>query len=103
MAAIAVPRLSRRPSAPPPRIPSPLQAGLLWVLAMVLVIAAGVAVAGVAALVAIRTGLPLERAIELLLDPTGSPLVTTPTWIAISILASDLVLALLIWRFLRRH
>src|SRR4051812_12458298 len=32
---LAVPRISRRPSAPPPRIPSPLQAGLLWLFAMV--------------------------------------------------------------------
>lgn len=70
---------------------------------MVLVVAAGIAVAGVAALIALRTGLAPERAIELLLDPTGSPLVTTPTWISISILASDAVLALLVWRFLRRH
>lgn len=70
---------------------------------MVLVVAAGIAVAGVAALIALRTGLPAERAIELLLDPSGSPLVTAPTWIAISIMASDLVLALLVWRFLRRH
>jgi membrane protease YdiL (CAAX protease family) len=76
---------------------------LLWLLAMVLVVAAGLVVAGVAALIALRTGLTPERAIELLLDPTGSPLVTTPTWISISIVASDLVLALLIWRFLRRH
>lgn len=72
-------------------------------MAMALVVAAGLAVAGAAALVAIRTGLPLGRAMELLLDPSGSPLVTTPTWISISILASDLVLALMIWRFLRRH
>lgn len=70
---------------------------------MVLVIAAGLAVGVVAALVAIRTGLSTDRAIQMVLDPSGSPLVTTPTWIAISILASDLVLAVLIWRFLRRH
>lgn len=72
-------------------------------MAMALVVAAGIAVAGVAALIALRTGLTAERALELLLDPTGSPLVTTPTWISISILASDLVLAVLVWRFLRRH
>ena len=60
-------------------------------------------VAAVAAFAALRSGLPLERALEVLLDPTGSPLVTTPTWISISILAADFVLGLLIWRFLRRH
>jgi membrane protease YdiL (CAAX protease family) len=86
------------------RIPSPLQAGLLWAFAVVLVIGAGLAVGGVAALVAISTGLPVERAVELLfLDPKSSPLVTSATWISISFLASEAVLALLIWRFLRRH
>lgn len=70
---------------------------------MVLVVGAGLLVAGVAAVIALRTGLEPGRVVELLLDPGGSPLVTTPTWISISILASDLVLALLIWRFLRRH
>ena len=103
LAALAVPRLSRRPSAPPPRIPSPLQAGLLWLLAMVLVFAAGLAMGGVAAVIAIQTGLPVERAFALLSDPTSSPLVTSPPWIAISVLANEAVLATLIWRFLRRH
>jgi membrane protease YdiL (CAAX protease family) len=58
----------------------------------------------VAALVAISTGLPVERAVELLfLDPKSSPLVTSATWISISTLTSEAVLGLLIWRFLRRH
>ena len=103
LAAIAVPRFSRRPSAPPVRIPSPLQAVLLWLLAMVLVLAANLAVSAVAAAVAIGTGLPVARAFALLSDAESSPLVTSPTWIAISVLASELVLATLVWRFLRRH
>lgn len=103
LAALAVPRFSRRPSAPPVRIPSPLQAAVLWLFAMVLVFVANVAVSAVAAGVAIGTGLPVERAFELLSDPKSSPLVTSPTWIAISVLASELVLATLVWRFLRRH
>jgi membrane protease YdiL (CAAX protease family) len=103
MAALAVPRFSRRPSAPPVRIPSPLQAAVLWLFAMVLVFVAGIAVSVVAAAVAIGTGLPVERVIALLSDPKSSPLVTNPTWIAISVLASEAVLAALIWRFLRRH
>jgi membrane protease YdiL (CAAX protease family) len=86
------------------RIPSILQAGLLWIFAVVLVIGAGLLVGAVAALVAIGTGLPPERAMELLfLDPTSSPLVTSATWISISSLTTEAVLALLIWRFLRRH
>jgi membrane protease YdiL (CAAX protease family) len=76
---------------------------VLWLFAMVLVIAAGMAVSVVAAVVAIGTGLPVERAVALLSDPKSSPLVTSPTWIAISVLASEAVLAALIWRFLRRH
>jgi membrane protease YdiL (CAAX protease family) len=103
LAALAVPRFSRRPSAPPVRIPSPLQAAVLWLFAMVLVFVANVAVSAIAAGVAIGTGLPVERAFELLSDPKSSPLVTSPTWIAISVLASELVLATLVWRFLRRH
>jgi membrane protease YdiL (CAAX protease family) len=70
---------------------------------MVLVFAAGIAVSGIAAAVAIGTGLPVERVVALLSDPKSSPLVTSPTWIAISVLASEAVLATLIWRFLRRH
>jgi membrane protease YdiL (CAAX protease family) len=103
LATLAVPRLSRRPSAPPPRIPSPLQAGVLWLFTMVLVIGSGVAVSAVAAAVAISTGLPVERAFALLLDPNMSPLVTSAPWIAISLLVSEAVVALVIWRFLRRH
>lgn len=101
--ALAVPRLSRRPPGPLARIPSPLQASLLWLLAMVLVVAVGIAVGAVAAIVAIRTGLPAARAFELLSDPKSSPLVSSPTWISISVLASEAVLALLVWRFLRRY
>lgn len=103
LAALVVPRFSRRPSAPPVRIPSPLQAAVLWLFAMVLVLAAGLVVSVVAAAVAIGTGLPVERAVALLSDPKTSPLVTSPTWIAISVLASEAVLATLVWRFLRRH
>jgi membrane protease YdiL (CAAX protease family) len=76
---------------------------VLWLFAMVLVFAANVAVSAVAAGIAIGTGLPIERAFALLSDPKSSPLVTSPTWIAISVLASELVLATLVWRFLRRH
>jgi membrane protease YdiL (CAAX protease family) len=103
LAALVVPRFSRGPSAPPVRIPSPLQAALLWLFAMVLAFAAGIAVNVAATAIAIGTGLPIARAIALLSDPKSSPLVTSPTWISISVLASEAVLATLIWRFLRRH
>jgi membrane protease YdiL (CAAX protease family) len=70
---------------------------------MVLVVAAGMAVGVVAAIAALRTGLPFERAFALLSDPKSSPLVTSPSWISISVLASEAVLVAMIWRFLRRH
>lgn len=97
------PRLSIRPSAPPVRIPSPLQAGVLWLFAIVLVFAGGLVVGGVAAVAALRSGLPIERALELLSDPKSSPLVNSPTWLSIQVLCSEAVLAILVWRFLRRH
>ncbi len=70
---------------------------------MVLVVAGGLAVGGLAALVALRTGLTPERAFNLLSDPRTSPLVTSATWISISVLVSEGLLALSIWGFLRRH
>lgn len=76
---------------------------VLWLFAMVLVFGAGLAVGGVAAFAAIRSGLPIERAIELLSDPKSSPLVNSPTWLSIQVLSSEAVLGLLVWRFLRRH
>jgi membrane protease YdiL (CAAX protease family) len=103
LAALVAPRLSRRPSAPPAKIPSPLQAAILWLFTMALVILAGMAVWVAAALIALQTGLSAERAIEVLSDPKSSPLVTSPTWISISVLASEFVLGLSLWRFLRRH
>ncbi len=73
-------------------------------LAVVLVIGAGLLVGVLAALVAIGTGLPAQRALELLfLDSKSSPFVTSPIWISISALTSEAVLGLLIWRFLKRH
>lgn len=70
---------------------------------MALVVAGGMAVGVVAAIVAVSEGLPAPRALALLTDPKGSPLVTSPTWISISVLVSEALLALVVWRFLRRH
>lgn len=100
---LAVPRLSFRPSAPPLRIPSPLQACVLWLLTMALVFAANLGLTAVAALAAIATGLRVERALALLADPKSSPLVNSAPWISVSVLVMELVLSLVIWRFLRRH
>lgn len=96
-------RWSLRPSAPPRRIPSPLQAVVLWLFSMVLVVGAGMAVSASAALIAVQQGLSFDRAFALLSDPKASPLVTSSTWIAISVVATDAVLGIAVWRFLRRH
>jgi membrane protease YdiL (CAAX protease family) len=102
-AALAVRRLTLRPSAPPPPIPSPLQAFVLWLFTMALVFAANLGLTAVAALVAIGSGLRPDRALALLADPKSSPLVNSAPWIASSVVVMELVLALVIWRFLRRH
>lgn len=70
---------------------------------MTLVVLGGMGVSVVAGLAALRSGLSLERAVDLLTDPKSSPLVTSPSWIALSVLVSEAVLALALWRFLRRH
>jgi membrane protease YdiL (CAAX protease family) len=76
---------------------------MLWLFTMALVVAGGLGVGAAAGIVAVSTGLSVERALALLSDPASSPLVTNPTWISISVLVSECVLALAIWRFLRRH
>jgi membrane protease YdiL (CAAX protease family) len=70
---------------------------------MALVVAGSLGVGAAAAIAAVSTGLSVERALALLSNPATSPLVTSPTWISISVLVSECVLALAIWRFLRRH
>jgi membrane protease YdiL (CAAX protease family) len=76
---------------------------MLWLFAMVLVIGAGMLVSAAATAIAISTGLSPERAISLISDPGASPLVTSSTWITISILASQAALTFSMWGFLRRH
>jgi membrane protease YdiL (CAAX protease family) len=76
---------------------------MVWLFAVVLVLGVSLAIGLVAALAALRSGLPIERALELLSDPKSSPLVSSPTWISASVLANEAVLAILVWRFLRRH
>lgn len=70
---------------------------------MVLVVAGTACVALAAGVVAVSTGLPVDRALMLLSDQKSSPLVNSPTWIAISVLVSEAVIGLAVWRFLRRH
>ncbi len=78
------------PSTAPPtrgRIPSPLHAFATWFTAAILLVVASLTMAAAAAAsVAARGGDP----VKLLGDPTRSPLLTEPTWIALGTLANEL-------------
>lgn len=73
------------------RIPSPLQALLIWVTAAVAILGAGLAVASAAAAVAAASG---QNPVQLLSDPKASPLVTSPLWIAGGTVANELAVLL---------
>jgi len=97
-----------RVSAYPPvkEIPSRLQALLAWAIALIAVLVAELGVGVTAAVLAVRAGLSVESAITFVTDPRLSPLVTSSTWIAVSILVNELALAftLVIWmRRFRPH
>lgn len=83
-----------------PRLPTPGQAVIAWLLAIVLVIAMGLGVGAVAAGIAMSQGLEPDAALALLRDPKASPLVSSPTWIGVTITLNELtVLGLfLLWR-----
>jgi membrane protease YdiL (CAAX protease family) len=57
------------------------------------VFVAGFAMTGIASLVAVASGLPAERAIVMLRDPSISPLVTSPVWIVATVIANELSVA----------
>jgi len=85
--------------APAKEIPTRLQAVLFWLVALIAVFVTGVGVAATAAVLAVRAGLPLDHALALISDPHTSPLVTSSTWIAVSIAVNELAVAitLTIW------
>jgi membrane protease YdiL (CAAX protease family) len=78
---------------PPPRIPSVLQAGAIWVTAALAMLAAGVGVAATAAAFANERG---ASAAQLLSDPLHSPLLTSPIWIAVGTAANELAVLLVL-------
>lgn len=82
---------STKPPEPAPsgaaRIPSPLQALLVWVTAAVGIVGAGLAVASAAAAAAAARG---ENPVAALGNPATSPLVNNPTWIAAGTIANEL-------------
>lgn len=81
---------------------TPISGVTTWLVAMASVFAAGLALAGAAALFAMAAGLEPGRALGLLSDPRASPLFTNPTWIAVTILVNELAVAGALWIALRR-
>lgn len=84
-------------------IPTRLQAVLFWIIALIAVLVTGVGVAATATILAIRAGLPLERALALIGDPHSSPLVTSSTWIAVSIAVNELAVLFTLTIWIVRH
>ena len=81
---------------------TPISGVTTWLVALAMVFIASVALAGAAALLAMDAGLPADRAVRLLTDPGASPLLTSPTWIAVTILVNELGVAAALWIALRR-
>jgi membrane protease YdiL (CAAX protease family) len=81
---------------------TPVSGVTTWLVALILVFVAHLALAGAAALLAMAAGLPADRALRLLLDPEASPLVTNATWIALTILVNELGVAAALFIALRR-
>lgn len=99
-----MPSPSIAPPAPVKEIPTRLQALVFWVMALIAVLVTGVGVGATAALLAVREGLTPERALAFVTDPHSSPLVTSSTWIAVSIAVNELAVAitLAVWVLRRR-
>jgi len=84
-------------------IPTRLQAVLFWIVALIAVLATGAGVGATAAVLAVRAGLPVDRALALVTDPHSSPLVTSSTWIAVSIAVNELAVAATLTIWVVRH
>jgi membrane protease YdiL (CAAX protease family) len=69
-------------------------------MAIVLVVSMGFGVGAVAAAIAVGEGLKPDAALALISDPRSSPLVSSPTWIGVSIAINELTVLglILLWR-----
>src|SRR3954466_2636621 len=83
--------------------PTRLQAVVFWLVALLAVLVTGAGVGVTAAVLAVRAGLPVERALALVTDPRSSPLVTSSTWIALSIAVNELAVAITLAIWIARH
>ncbi|MEP7051976.1 MAG: CPBP family intramembrane glutamic endopeptidase [Pseudomonadota bacterium] len=84
-------------------IPTRLQALLVWLMALLAVLVTGVGVGAAGAILAVRSGLPIDRALTFISDPRSSPLVTSSTWIAVSIAVNELAVALTLFFWVMRY
>ncbi|MET0790082.1 MAG: CPBP family intramembrane glutamic endopeptidase [Polyangiaceae bacterium] len=101
---MASPSLTPLPNfRPAHEIPTRLQAVLFWLIALLAVLVTGAGVGATAAVLAVRAGLPVERALALVTDPHSSPLVTSSTWIAVSIAVNELAVAITLAFWVVRH
>ena len=94
---------SLAPLSPSREIPTRLQAVIFWAAALIAVLVTGVGLGATAAVLAVRAGLPLDRALALVSDPHSSPLVTSSTWIAVSIALNELAVALTLTLWVVRY
>jgi membrane protease YdiL (CAAX protease family) len=83
-----------------PRLPTPREAVLAWLLGIALVVAVGLGVGAVAVALATAEGLAPDSAFAMISDPRTSPLITNPVWISVSIALNEvtIVILMLLWR-----
>ncbi len=84
------------------RLPSPRQAIFAWLVGLALLQLAGLVVVVAAAAIGSAEGLRADAAWALLIDPISSPLVTSPSWIALNISLNELFLVVLMFFWRRR-
>lgn len=90
-------------TVPVREFPTRLQAIRFWLAALLAVLVTGVGVGTTAAALAVRAGLPVDRALALITDPRSSPLVTSSTWIAVSIAVNELAVGATLALWIYRH
>ncbi len=81
---------------------SPVSGVTTWLIALAFMFIGGLGLAAAGAALAIASGLPVPNAVALISDPGSSPLLTSPTWIAATILVNELAVAGAVWLALRR-
>lgn len=84
------------------RLPSPRQALFAWLVGLALLQLVGLIVVVAAAAIGSAEGLRADAAWALLSDPVASPLVTSPSWIALNVVLNEAALIVLMFLWRRR-